>query len=64
MSKEKPLSPPQPPLPATFKAFIDKFPALGIAVASIPLLVPHGPARRTATQELRALSSAFADRLK
>jgi len=49
---------------ALLQAFLPVFPALGIAVASIPLLVRHGPARRTATQELRALSSAFADRLK
>jgi 4-carboxymuconolactone decarboxylase len=31
MSKEKTASQPQPPLPTTFKAFIDKFPALGNA---------------------------------
>ncbi len=47
MSKEKTSSPPQPPLPATFKAFIDKFPALGSAHEQIAKAVDSaGPLDR------------------
>lgn len=47
MAKKKTASPPQPPLPATFRAFIDKFPALGTAHEQVATAVDSaGPLNR------------------
>jgi 4-carboxymuconolactone decarboxylase len=54
MSKEKPLTPPQSPLPATFKAFIDKFPALGIAHEQVAKAVDSaGPMDRKSCELIK-----------